>query len=223
MRLVRRLAAGIAVGAAAVAATLTAGPPASATAAPVPQVRAAATTWTAAPAGTYAARTAAGVAPYFTDTTVGVKNACTSAALGAQVPGGPVTDPDGLIRVTSASWSVCRMPGEGGAFTYTANGLPWSFDATAYDAATGTTTGTLTGVRIHQAGLCTLDIGGPGGAGSGATLGASFRNGDHTLTVTGGNAVLSGASGLCLGLWNSGDSEAFDAVLTFPGLTITAG
>jgi hypothetical protein len=163
-------------------------------------------TWTVTPGGAF---TATASSPTLTDTSTGTQLKCTSsAAAGSLVTSS--SDGVGLASISSVTWSSCTGP-IGITFAVTAQGLPWKVNAVSYNSSTGTTTGTLTGVKAHISGSgCTADFGGAT-SGSTATLNATYVNSTKTLTISGGNLHAYNVSGLCLGLMNNGDAATYSA------------
>ncbi|MFJ2955755.1 hypothetical protein [Streptomyces sp. NPDC087270] len=116
---------------------------------------------------------------------------------------------------TSLPSFMCSGP-LGIVHTVTVGKLPWHLDATAYDAASDTTTGMLTGLSFHWVGLgSTVDFDGPGGAGSGTgSLPFSYDNAAHLLTLNGGGALEAyNVTGTDLGLLDDGDPVGLDATM----------
>lgn len=140
-----------------------------------------------------------------TDATTGVTLGCRSLTLGGTLAGSAGT----LIgSVTATTATACAGPA-GIAFTLTFQGLPWRIDELAYDAATGVSTGTVTGVRVlvSSSVMCSAAISGAGGPTSPGTLDWSHGNAvPQNLTITGNGPLrVSNATG-CLGLLNNGDA-----------------
>lgn len=170
-------------------------------------------TWTATPGGAW---TATASSPKLTDNSTGTQLSCSSSGAKGTLKSGSGLSGTGISSITSVSWSNCTGP-LGITFNVTAQGLPWSLNAASYDATTGTTTGTLAGVKAHISGLgCTADFGGPT-SGSTATLAGRFVNSSHTLFISGGNLHAYNVSGTCFGLLNNGDSATYTAAYVLSG------
>ncbi|GAA3046721.1 hypothetical protein GCM10020229_67530 [Kitasatospora albolonga] len=169
--------------------------------------------WTASPGGPW---TAKATSPKLTDTKTGTKLTCTSSSAAGTLATSSATGA-GISSITSVSWTSCSGP-LGITFSVTPQGLPWSLNAVSYNAGTGVTTGTLTGVKAHISGAgCTADFQGPT-AGSTATLTGSYSNSTNTLTISGGDLRAYNVSGSCLGLLNNNDPAVYNAayVLSAP-------
>ncbi|BFV60328.1 hypothetical protein KCMC57_up54320 [Kitasatospora sp. CMC57] len=169
-------------------------------------------TWTASPGGAW---TAKAVSPKLTDTKTGTKLTCTSSAAAGTLA--PTSNGLPISSITSVSWSSCSGP-LGITFAVTPLNLPWSLNALSYNAATGVTTGNLSGVKAHISGAgCTADFAGPTST-TAATLTGSYNNSTNTLTISGGDLHAYAVSGSCLGLLNNNDPAVYNAayVLSAP-------
>jgi hypothetical protein len=182
------------------------------------QASATGATWTVTGGG---AITAASGTVVVADSATSFHFSCASSAATGSAPDGTGLTGTTVARLGSASWTGCTGV-LGIAYTITPSGLPWDFDAVSYDAATGTTTGTLSGVRASLDGTwCTTGLAGPDGAP--ATLAASYADATHTLSVSGGD-LHADDSPDCLGLINNGDALTLTAsyVVTPSALRITS-
>ncbi|MFC8449203.1 hypothetical protein [Kitasatospora sp. NPDC057223] len=167
----------------------------------------AAPTWSTSPGGAF---TAKALSPKLTDTKTGTKLTCTSSAAAGNIAVGSGLSGVAIATITSVSWASCSGP-LGITFTVTPQGLPWTLNALSYNAATGTTTGTLTGVKAHISGAgCTADFYGPTST-TAATLTGTYTNSNSTLTLSGGDLHAYNVSGTCLGLINNGDAATYNA------------
>ena len=165
----------------------------------------AASTWTVTGGGSF---TAKATSPTLTDSSTGTQLKCTSSTASAAATNGTGLSGTGIASISAVAWTSCSGP-LGITFAVTAQGLPWTVNATSYSG--GVTTGTLTGVKAHISGLgCTADFGGAT-SGSTATLNVSYSNSTHTLSVSGGNLHAYNVSGTCLGLINTGDAATYTA------------
>jgi hypothetical protein len=179
----------------------------------------AAGTWTVSGGGSF---TAKATTPTLKDTTTGATLSCTSSSAAGSAPNGTGLSGTPIATISSVSWVSCTGP-LGISFSVTAKNLPWSLNATSYNASTGTTTGSLTGVEASISGtLCSASFAGTS-ATSPATLTGTYVNSTHTLTISGGNLHAWGVSG-CLGLINNGDAASYSAayVVTPSTLKITS-
>ncbi|MER5635385.1 hypothetical protein ABT095_00315 [Kitasatospora sp. NPDC002227] len=179
----------------------------------------AAGTWTATPGGAW---TAKATSPKLLDTRTGTQLTCSSSSAAGTLQSGSGLSGTGISSITSVSWTSCTGP-LGITFSVTPNGLPWALNAVSYNATTGVTTGTLTGVKAHISGAgCTADFAGPTSTTS-ATLAGSYSNSTHTLSISGGDLHAYNVSGTCLGLLNNGDAATYTANYVLNGSqTITS-
>ncbi|MGK4579469.1 hypothetical protein [Kitasatospora sp. HPMI-4] len=169
---------------------------------------AAAGTWSSSPGGAW---TATASSPLLTDNYTGTQLNCSSSSAAGTLQSGSGLSGTGISSITSVSWKGCTGP-IGITFSVSAQGLPWSLNAASYNASTGVTTGTITGVLAHISGAgCTADFGGAAGAGTPATLTATYTNSTNTLSINGGDLTAYNVSGSCLGLLNTGDSATYQA------------
>ncbi|MFJ8045290.1 hypothetical protein ACIRBX_32775 [Kitasatospora sp. NPDC096147] len=168
--------------------------------------------WTASPGGPW---TAKATSPKLTDTKTGTKLTCTSSSAAGTLATSSATGV-GISSITSVSWASCSGP-LGITFSVTPVGLPWSLNAVSYNAGTGVTTGTLTGVKAHISGAgCTADFAGPTST-TPATLTGTYSNSTKTLTISGGDLHAYGVSGSCLGLLNNNDPAVYNAAYVLSG------
>ena len=148
--------------------------------------------------------TATATSPTLTDTKTGVKLTCASATASGTAANGTYTaGAPTAIKVASLStlgWNQCTISGIG--FTVKANATPWALNATGATVS-GATPGSITGVNATLSGACNAIVTG--------TVTGKYTNSTHTLSINGGNLVVSGVSGLCLGLINNGDAVVYNA------------
>jgi hypothetical protein len=159
----------------------------------------AATTWTVKPGGSISASGSGQVK----DATTGTVAKCTSIKMAGKLKSGSgLSNP--LGKITSGSFTGCTIAGI--AITVAVQNLPWHLNAASYNATSGVTTGSITGVRL----LATA-------TGCSATLqGTTATNGKVKVTYTnstgvlkllgGGNLTSENVSG-CFGLVNNGDVQ----------------
>ncbi|WP_333771814.1 hypothetical protein [Streptomyces sp. IBSBF 2435] len=180
----------------------------------------AAGTWTVTGGGNF---TASASKPTLKDTNTGTTLNCTSSAATGSAPNGTGLSGTGIASIATLSFTGCTGPA-GISFTVSAQGLPWHINAGSYNATTGVTTGTLTGVIAKLSGLCNATFADPSGVTTGATLTATYTNSTHTLAITGGNLKAYSVSGICLGLINSNDLAVFNGsyVVNLTTLKITS-
>jgi hypothetical protein len=103
-------------------------------------------TWTVSPGGSVTA-TSQGVVPHVTAYEIeqGTAAVCDYVDGSATLPSGSGLSGNGIVSLSSFAFHNCVGPNN---LTITINptGLPWSLNATSYDATGGVTTGTLTGI-----------------------------------------------------------------------------
>lgn len=169
----------------------------------------------------------------FKDTTAGITASCTTGKGTGSVPNATYSHAANPVAVGSlSSLSLTNCSGAGITFTLTANTTGSHVNAT--DVTTSNVTpGSITGVSIHASalsGLCTLDVDGPGGAGSHTgSLGGTYNNLTGALTSSGvSNMKLYNVSLGCLGLVHNGDTGTLTGTFivknsggTFPKITST--
>lgn len=175
---------------------------------------AAVTSWTVSGGGSFSASSTDVVV---IDSSTGVQWKCDVTLFGSTEPNGTYPDGHGLFVITGVTWT-CTGP-FGIVVTVTARNLPWTYDATGYDSATGVVTGALDGVEASISGSgCSADFAG-GTPGSPATLDARYADNTKTLSLTGGGDLhVWNASGSCLGLFNSGDPVSVTGDFVFSGV-----
>lgn len=184
---------------------------------------AAAPTWTIKPGGTIT-----GTAPsaVVTDTTNGNKLSCTGSSLteslktGSKLPGAKAG--------SLTKFSLTKCGADGIFIGILAKHTPWSVSLSSYNAATGVTTITLTGIHlaISQKALgCTAVVDGTSATADNGTIKMSYSNKTHNLTTfkTEGNLRLYNVSSNCLGVVNTGDKVSLTATYEVsPAQTITS-
>ena len=181
----------------------------------------AAASWTVSPGG---ATTGTGTAG-FKDSTTGnpLPTVCDSTMSITLKSGSGLPGP-GIGSITSAAFTNCKwivgyMP------VLTPGHFPWSLSADQYDAATGVTHGTISGIHIYIAApACTATIDGTGPGADNGLIAVTYKNGSHTLTVlsTGANLHYYKVSG-CAGLVHSGDPATMSGSYAIaPAQTITS-
>jgi hypothetical protein len=126
--------------------------------------------------------------------------------------------------ITSAKFTHCRWV-LGITMTLRATHLPWHLSARSYNASTGTTTGTITGIHITIAGLaCAAVVDGTGPAKDDGRINFRYVNKTHKLTFprSGGNLHYYKVNH-CMGIVASGDSANLHATYTVsPAQKITS-
>jgi hypothetical protein len=181
----------------------------------------AATSWTVKPGSVINATSGTTT---LKDTTTGTALTCTSSAAKTTLNSGSRLSGTAIGSVTSISFTRCTGPFSL-AFTVTAGALPWHINAASFNSATGTTTGTLTGVHASLSGPgCTAVVDGTGATAHNGKVTITYTNSTHTLKVltTGGNLHIYNVSG-CAGAIHSGDGATQSAAYAIsPAQTITS-
>jgi hypothetical protein len=196
-RYARILAAG---GAAALAATLAAAP------------ALAATTWTIRPGGAIAATSGRF---NFTDTTDGTVTACRSGAASGTLKRGSGLPGPQAGSLSAVSFTDCSGAA-GPTYTLQATDLPWHVNLSAYNAATGVVTGTVSHIQIRVSGAaCSFVIDGTSAIASDGQVRFTYTDstGHFRVLITGGNLHIYNVSG-CLGLFHDGDRAALAGTFT---------
>jgi hypothetical protein len=188
-------------------------------------VLAATPTWTVKPGGVVKASS---VNLGITDTTKAQAGAplptiCHSSVK-VKLKSGKGLNGSSIGSVTSASFTDCKWV-LGFVLTLKAAHIPWHLNAQSYDKATGTTSGTITGIHIAITGpTCSVVVDGTGSGKDDGRIGFRYVNKTHKLTFpdSGGNLHYYSVNG-CLGLVKSGDSANLHATSTLsPAQTITS-
>jgi hypothetical protein len=192
----------------AVMAAALAAPPAAAgqaRAAGTPRPGSNSTSWTVTPGGAIAGNSGKVV---LKDTSTGSSFSCKSSALTGTLKSGSGLSGKGIGSVTSVTFSNCTGP-DGLSFTIQASGTPWPLNATAYNATSGVTTGTITKVSATlSASGCAATLAGKTATTPGQ-LKITYTNKTHQLRVllSGGTQHFWDVSG-CAGLLTDGDGSS---------------
>jgi hypothetical protein len=180
-----------------------------------------ATSWTVRPGSVINATSGTST---LKDTTTGTSLSCTSSAAKTTLHSGSGLPGTAIGSVTSIGFTKCTGP-FGMAFAVTAGALPWHINAVSFNSASGTTTGTLSGVHAGLSGPgCTAVVDGTGATAHNGTVTITYTNSSHTLKVltTGGNLHIYSVSG-CAGAIHSGDAATQSAAYAVsPAQTITS-
>ena len=182
----------------------------------------AATSWTVNPGSVINAKSGTTT---LKDTTTGTTLTCTSSAAKTTLGSGSGLSGTAIGSVTSISFTGCTGPLHL-AFTVTASALPWHINAVSFNSATGTTTGTLTGIHASMSGAgCTAVVDGTSATAHNGTVTITYTNSTHTLKVltTSGNLHIYNVSSGCAGAIHNGDSATQSAAYAIsPAQTITS-
>jgi hypothetical protein len=182
----------------------------------------AATTWTVSPGG---AITATSKRFIVTDTTNGNAMTCRPSSTSATLKSGSGLKGAGIGSITAVTFKTCTGPLDISSWQFTANDLPWHLNAKSYDANTGVTTGTITGIDLTLLGpSCTADVDGTSADSHTGKVKVHYTNstGELKILTTGGNLHIYDVSGCGLFPINSGDTFTFNPTYTVtPQQTIT--
>lgn len=186
-----------------------------------------AATWTVSPGGNI---TAVSNKTVLTDTTTGNALTCVSTSTSkaskstATLKSGSGLSGAGIGSIKTLVFNNCTGPA-GLTFSVSVGNLPYALNASSFNATSGTTTGSITGIHATLSGSgCTATVDGTGATADNGKVKAKYINGTHKLKVvaSGGNLHVYNVSG-CLGLINSGDATTFVATYNVsPAQTITS-
>jgi hypothetical protein len=176
-------------------------------------------TWSVAPGGAISFSGSGQVK----DATTGTIAKCTSIKMTGTLKKGHGLAGAGLGTIKTAAFTGCTIATV--AITVATHGLPWKLNATSYNATTGVTTGTITGIDlVATAPGCSATLDGTAaGANNGKTK-ITYTNstGKIKLLGTGGNLHSYAVSG-CFGLVNNNDvQQASGSGTLTPKQTITS-
>jgi hypothetical protein len=178
-----------------------------------------ATTWTVKPGDHFSTSGTTKVRDTKTTTVVTckVKRSFTAKG-GSGLPGA------GIASITAVVYSDCTV-GAIAISPVVAHGLPWKVNATSYNAKTGVTTGTITGIDlVGSATGCRATLDGTAAGKDNGKVEFTYTNptGALKLLPTGGNLHYWAVSG-CVGLVANGDpAQASGTVTVKPKQTITS-
>jgi hypothetical protein len=209
---------------AAAAAAVAAGLAASGTASASPQAPAAFHGWTITGGGNI---TAVASSASVRDITAGRTVSCYLSSMTIHAKSGRLTSGASAALVNKASFGPCLtrhlLP-----VRVSLGAFPWRVNLSSYNASTGVTTGTLTGLHIAIAVPllgCTAVADGTGPDAHNGLLAASYRNKTGVLSALGagsGNRLRVYRASHCDGLIKNGDSVTLSAnYLVHPGQQIT--
>lgn len=175
------------------------------------------TTWTVSPGGPVT-----GHAPktILFDTTTGQAGIpCIDSVARGTLKSGAGLPGAGLGSLTGLTFN-------NGCFTLTASHFPWKVNAQTYATATGTTSGTITGIHLifTDPTFCDLVADGTGANAGNGTVRFKYVNSTGKLKIVpaGGNLHIYQVNG-CGGAFHDGDTATFSATYAItPPQTITA-
>jgi len=183
---------------------------------------AAATTWTVRPGGPIMAKSGTTT---LTDTKTGATLSCASSAATGSLKKGSGLSGAGIGKVTSLTFTNCAAGGV--MFKVTASHFPWHLNAVSFNATTGVTTGTITGIHamVSSTVRCSAVIDGTSATANNGKVKVTYTNSTGKLTVltTGGNLHLYKVTSGCGGVIHSRDPATFSASYAVsPKQTITS-
>ena|SRR5215469_7997305 len=144
-----------------------------------------------------------------TDTKTGSVLTCASSSSSGTLKKGHGISGTNLGSISKLSFSTCTGP-LNLTFTVSNSNFPWTLHGTAFNATSGVTTGTITGIKSKLSGPgCSANVAGSTASATG-TVKVTYTNSTHKLKVlgSGGNLHVFNVSG-CAGLINSGDPTQF--------------
>ena len=168
-----------------------------------------AATWTVSPGGAASASGSGQVK----DVSTGTVAKCTSISIGGTLKSGSGLPGAGIGTLTTASFSGCTIGTIG--VNVAVNGLPWKLNAASYNATTGVTTGTISGIDlVATATGCSATLDGTAaGANNGKTK-ATYTNSTGKIKLVGSGNLHAYAVSGCFGLVNNGDVQKASGTLT---------
>jgi hypothetical protein len=176
-----------------------------------------AATWTVRPGGPvtgHASTTA------LTDTTTGTAAIiCASSSARGTLRSGSGLPGNALGSLTAVSFS-------GGCYTLTAGHLPWKVNALSYTPGTGTTRGTIIGIRLvfTDPGFCDFTADGTSATAGNGTVHFSYANATSKLRIIqkGSNLHIYHVKG-CGGVFHDGNAAALSSTYAItPAQAITS-
>jgi hypothetical protein len=147
------------------------------------------------------------------DVATGSVLSCPSSSSKATLKSGHGISGTNLGSITALSFGSSTNPCVGPlglTFTVKNSGFPWTLHGTAYNATSGVTTGTITGIKSHLSGTgCSADVRGATASSTGKVK-VTYTNSTHKLKVlaSGGTLHVFNVNG-CGGLINNGDATQF--------------
>jgi hypothetical protein len=186
-----------------------------------PSLATTATTWTVKPGGSFSGSSGTVT---ITDTANGAEITCSSSSISGKLKSGSGLAGAKIASIAAWSFGPCNI---GGTYFYTVENdpaaLPYYLNAESYDAASGETTATVTGIMADMVGSgCSLDIDGTTFPNPGQVK-AVYTNSTHKLVTSGGTLHFWNVSDGCLGLYKTGDHITISATYTItPAQTITS-
>lgn len=163
---------------------------------------ASAATWTVSPGGAITGK--AGTTT-LTDTTSNISLSCTSSKLTGSLKSGKGLPGKGLGTVTSVAFSKCTVLSM--TISLSSGKVAWKLNASSYNSATGTTSGTISGMHLAvKSSLCSAVVDGTSATAHDGMVSVSYSNKTHVLKILPkGNLHVYKVSG-CGGAISNGDA-----------------
>jgi hypothetical protein len=162
------------------------------------------------------------------DPTTGITSQCKSVKLDATLKSGSGLVGAGIGSISSGSFTSCYLERYlHFSLSVAVNGLPWKLNAASYDAKTGVTTGTITGIDLAVTGSpgCYAVLDGTAAGADNGMIQFTYTNSTGTLKLLpkGGNLHWWAVSG-CYGLLGKGGDpvQPSGSLTVEPKQTITS-
>jgi hypothetical protein len=180
---------------------------------------AAAATWTIKPGGAVTLRLGTAT---IKDTATAAQITCRSGKLTGKLKPGSGLTGTGAGSITGDPIGGCFGPGPLN-WTITPLGLPWRINLVSYDASTAVVRGTVTHMEISVKGpACSFVIDGTSAGASNGRVKFTYSDRTHQVKTSGGNLHILTVHG-CSGLVVSGDPVSLTATFTLaPAQVITS-
>jgi hypothetical protein len=186
-----------------------------------PSFATAASTWTVKPGGSFSG--SSGQVAITNKTTKRPPITCPSSSMSGKIKSGSGLAGANIASITAWSFGLCGVEGSL-PLPLTFGAFPYDLNAQSYDAASGETTATLTGIVGILNGFCTVRIAGTSSATPGE-IKAVYTNSTHKLVISGGTLHIYGAGhgNECAPFLNIGDRITISATYAVtPAQTITS-
>jgi len=161
-----------------------------------------ASTWTVKPGGSVKASGSGQVK----DAKTGTVAKCSSIKMAGTLKKGKGLSGKGIGTIKTGSFTGCKIATV--SVTVKVRGLPWKLNASSFNAATGVTTGTISGIDLKAtAPGCSATLDGTGAGKNNGVTKISYSNSTGKLKLLGGGNLHSYAVSGCFGLVNNGDAQ----------------
>ena len=168
-----------------------------------------AATWTVSPGGAASASGSGQVK----DASTGTVAKCTTISIGGTLKSGSGLPGAGIGTLTTASFSGCTIGTIG--VNVAVHGLPWKLNAASYNATTGVTTGSISGIDlVATATGCSATLDGTAAGANNGTTKATYTNSTGKIKLVGSGNLHAYAVSGCFGLVNNGDVQKASGTLT---------